>query len=673
MDTSFVINGRFLTHGETGVQRYARNVVRAMDTSLSAGRASLLFPEGAPAPPLRHIKAVATGRLKGHAWEQIHLPLAARGQRLLNLCNTGPAFKRDQIVCIHDTNVFSTPDSYSSAFRTLYKTLQPMLAERSLRIATVSEAAARQVARHLPIQLSRILVLPNGHEHALAWDAAAASLSTDLPVFDGDRPYVLALGSRARHKNMALLFDIAPQLDALGINVVVAGGGNAIFTEERDVATKNVFFCGRVSDDDLAHLMDHALCLAFPSITEGFGLPIVEAMARGCPVVSSDRASMPEVCGDAALLASPFDPGGWIAHIRALAQSDQLGRELADRGRQQSRCFSWTESAEGYLHMLNGSDAGPVRAAPPSSRTPRIAVVFATRGRPDVVAKTVSHFIATQTVKPSSVIVSCVSQEDAGELAAVDGVTVLLGEGGLAAQRNTALKALDAAVDIVAFFDDDFVADPNWLAAAAQAFQDEASIGAFTGVVLADGIKGPGIAFADAVALVETAGTPEPAWLENFSPYGCNMAFRVAAIGDLRFDERLVLYGWLEDRDFGAQIARRGHRLVKSSTALGVHMGVKSGRVNGARLGYSQIANPLYMLGKKTMARREVADHIFRNTASNLVRAFTPEPYVDRKGRVKGNMLAVFDALRGRLAPERAASLELNKPIFTAGRRPVDV
>lgn len=657
MTASFVVNGRFLTQSLSGVQRYARNIVNALDQIEASRGATLLLPKGGLYPAYERLDAVELGVLSGYGWEQVELPIAARGQRLLNLCNMAPVIKSEQIVCIHDTNVLSSPDSYTRGFRAVYRSLQPLFARRAVRIATVSHASARQIARYLPISLSQIVVLPNGHEHALLWNPDRATLPAALPVHAGDRPFVLAIGSGARHKNMALLVDIAPSLDALGINIVIVGGSNVVDRQEARLPA-NVHVCGRVSDDDLAYLLDHALCLAFPSLTEGFGLPIVEAMARGCPVVSSDRASMPEVCGSAALMASPLDPGQWVEHIEMLATSPQLQADLAGRGREQSKTFSWVDSAEGYLELLETPTTATRQVAPREPFVPRIAAVFATLGRAEVVSKTVRHFLSSQRLAPSSVIVSCATPEDAGDLASLKGVQIVLGPVGLAAQRNTALNLLDPETDIVVFFDDDFIAHADWLAEAAQVFQDESSVVGITGHVVADGINGPGIAFHEAVRMVEgDAGINDRRWIEPFSPYGCNMAFRMKAIGPLRFDDRLVLYGWLEDRDFGAELAKRGGRLVRWSGCQGVHMGVKSGRTSGERLGYSQIANPLHMMKKGTMAPHLVAGQIFRNVASNVGRLLAPEPYVDRKGRLKGNMRALLDGLTGELAPERAAGL----------------
>jgi glycosyltransferase involved in cell wall biosynthesis len=662
MTAPYAINGRFLTHTITGVQRYARNVIAAIDASDHGGLCEIIAPKASEECEYLRLRLVARGHLKGHVWEQIELPMIAGARRLLNLCNTAPASKSDQIACIHDANVFSAAGSYSVAFRTLYRNLLPVLARRSARIATVSHAAARQLSRHLPVKLSDIAILPNGHEHALSWNPSRAIAAPALRSPMAGRPYVLALGSKALHKNIALVMDIAPELDRLGVDIIVAGGGEGIFTQQSLTGGSNVELCGRVSDDDLAYLLDHALCLVFPSITEGFGLPILEAMARGCPVISSDSASMPEVCGDAALLASPFEPARWITHIGSVLQSANLRDDLIGRGAENVRRFSWKQTAEGYMDLL----ASPSHALSTHTSTKRpsarIAAVFATRGRPEIAEATVRHFLRTQTQPPDCVIVSCVDASDAGQLASMPSIRVVTGPSGLAAQRNTALMSLPPATEIVAFFDDDFVADRRWLSAAAAVFRDESQVVGFTGHVVRDGIKGPGISFEEAIDIVSSADTPQNLWSEPYSPYGCNMAFRVTAIGDLRFDERLVLYGWLEDRDFAAALARQGGRLIKCSQAFGVHMGVKSGRMSGQRLGYSQVINPIYMMGKGTMSLIGGTKQISKNIASNVGRLFWPEPFIDRRGRVKGNLLAFADIARGRLEPERAANICTQTP-----------
>jgi len=154
---------------------------------------------------------------------------------------------------------------------------------------------------------------------------------------------------------------MAKAIDALGLDIVVVGERSSIFgdTEPNGAASAatdlaNVTFLGRVSDDDLASLLRSALCLAFPSLTEGFGLPLVEAMAIGCPVVASDRPSLREVCGTAGLLASPTDPEAWLDRFRSLATSEDRQEECRQRGLEQVKRFSWSDSANIYASLADG-------------------------------------------------------------------------------------------------------------------------------------------------------------------------------------------------------------------------------------------------------------------------------------------------------------------------------
>jgi GT2 family glycosyltransferase len=283
-------------------------------------------------------------------------------------------------------------------------------------------------------------------------------------------------------------------------------------------------------------------------------------------------------------------------------------------------------------------------------------VIIATANRPQIVGK-ILQALEVQSVKPMSVILSCVSEADADASRFRGSIALLTGERGLTRQRNRALRNLPESASFVVFFDDDFVPHPRWIEVVEETFRRNENVVVVTGNVIADGINGPGYTFEQAQELIKGFDSSNIDWIkEPYSPYGCNMAFRRSALTDIWFDERLVLYAWQEDRDFGALVARRG-RAVKVGAALGVHMGVKSGRVSGLRLGYSQIANLIYLCRKGTMTFVTAAEHIFRNFASNLARAFAPEPHIDRLGRLRGNLIAVVDALFGRVAPERAEHL----------------
>mgnify|MGYP001826870013 FL=1 len=130
----------------------------------------------------------------------------------------------------------------------------------------------------------------------------------------------------------------------------------------------------------------------------------------------------------------------------------------------------------------------------------------------------------------------------------------------------------------------------------------------------------------------------------------------VVAAYELWFDEDLPLYSWLEDVDFSRRMARYG-TLVKSGAMRGVHLGTKTGRTPGVRLGYSQIANPVYLLRKGSMTARHVLEMTSRNMLSNLVHSVRPPRYADFRGRLKGNLIALADLVRGRVSPDRILDL----------------
>jgi GT2 family glycosyltransferase len=287
-----------------------------------------------------------------------------------------------------------------------------------------------------------------------------------------------------------------------------------------------------------------------------------------------------------------------------------------------------------------------------------IAVGVATAGRPELLTFTVETL--NRQSRPADAVFVCAPTEAdiAGLPRAASEVRVRLGPRGLTRQRNEILRQADP-FDIILFIDDDFFCSPNYIAAIEQAFSADQDVVMATGSLIADGILGPGITIEDALSAVnavarDTISAPGT-MAEVYSGYGCNMAIRVTPVRShgLQFDERLPLYGWLEDLDFSRQIARFG-RVVHVVNAYGVHLGIKRGRQPGTYLGYSQIANPIYLYRKGTCARDRALRLISRNLAANFVKSLWPEPYIDRAGRLRGNVRALCDLMRGRLDPERA-------------------
>lgn len=347
----YIINGRFLGQPLTGVQRYATEVVRAIDDIITGrgGSAEVLAPQLERAPRYKSIRVHTSAFASGYVWEQCELPLRAR-RPILSLCNVGPLAATDQIVCMHNANVFRSPESYALGFRLFYRAFLPRLARRAARLTTVSHASRSEIARAFSLAEDDIAVLPNGHEHVLNWRSEQSSLRDAVGAF---RPFVLMIGSKALHKNNGLVLGLAAAFEAIGVDVVVAGGEAPIFADAPQGRGANVHFLGRVSDDDLACLYERALCLAFPSRSEGFGLPLLEAMALGCPVVASPIPSSHEVCGDSALFASADEGEAWLEMVERLARSADLRAELAGRGRVRARSFSWRQTAQGYLDLAS--------------------------------------------------------------------------------------------------------------------------------------------------------------------------------------------------------------------------------------------------------------------------------------------------------------------------------
>jgi GT2 family glycosyltransferase len=288
----------------------------------------------------------------------------------------------------------------------------------------------------------------------------------------------------------------------------------------------------------------------------------------------------------------------------------------------------------------------------------KLAVIIPTVGRAECVCSTLG-WLARQTRRPDKVIVIGARTEDIeGVVDACDlDVQAELWHIGSSAQRNRGLALIAGQADIVLFLDDDFIPQHNYIAELERIFEAHTDIVGVTGRLIDDGVHGTGISFERAQEILARDVPPSPpTLLHRKGLYGCNMALRADAIANVRFDERLVLYGWQEDIDFSYQIGSRG-RLVHYSGIGGVHMGIKRGRTSGLRFGYSQIANPCYLLGKGTIPRNRAYKIMWRNVASNLARSIRPEGHVDRRGRLWGNMLALRDLALGRLRPERILEL----------------
>ena len=362
MNGHFQLNGKFLAAAPTGVHRVARELANALADLIAAGDPAARGLSLEALVPATALPAAAALRLParalapfGHiAWEQLTLPLrhagrarvrggAQAGGTLLNLCNIGPVLARDAVTMIHDVQVLLSPQSYRPAFRAWYRAIQPVLARRHRLLLTVSGYSRARIVEAGLASTDRIAVVPNGVDHVLATPANRRVVDR-LGLASGG--YVLALANTQAHKNIAVLLRAFARAELARMPLVLFGGADrAAFVRAGHAVPANVVFAGRVDDGELRALMEQALCLAFPSTTEGFGLPPLEAMLLGCPAVVAPCGALPEVCGPAALAVAPDDAAAWAATLVALVTDGGQRAALAQRGRAHAARYTWRKAA----------------------------------------------------------------------------------------------------------------------------------------------------------------------------------------------------------------------------------------------------------------------------------------------------------------------------------------
>ena len=355
----FFINGRFLSQKITGVQRYAAEMVKAIDALLASEHVAaplrnadwqLLTPaDASESLDLDRIKIRTVGRLRGHAWDQIDLARAAAGGRLISLSNSGPILHRDHIVVIHDAQVFRRPDFFNWRYLTVHRTLGRLLA-RHATIATVSAFSRRELAQVLNLSAIGIPVFPNSAEH-FATTKPDPGILARLGV--QPQKFFLYVGSRTKNKNLAVAIRAIQLLDRPDVPLVIVGGDNSkVFQDNSGEGAAGLLLAGRLTDSEIAALYAQASAFVFPSLYEGFGVPPLEAMIFGCPVIASTADAVVETCGDA---AAYFDANDAEALKQLMLERLATGAiSEQERRRQQERVafYSWQKSAKSLLEHL---------------------------------------------------------------------------------------------------------------------------------------------------------------------------------------------------------------------------------------------------------------------------------------------------------------------------------
>lgn len=324
---AILVNTRNITAPLTGVQRYTVEMLRE------------LADEVAPAGPWLNLR----GKL-GHLWEQTVLPSKVYGRLLWSPGNTGPLAVRNQVVTVHDLAMFDQAQCYRDGFGHWYRWLMPRLVRRVRAVIVNSRFTRDRLLALTDIEPGRVHVV---HLGVCSHFRPNAGRAPNLPF----RRYILCLGSLEPRKNLPRLLHawqaIAPSLDPeLGLVLAGGEGSRLIYPEQALPLPPRTCAIGRVPESELPGLLSNATAFAYPSLYEGFGLPPLEAMASGVPVLSSHAGALAETLGDAALLIDPHDVGAIAAGIRMIAMDQSLRQTLRHRGFEQSKRFQWRACAQ---------------------------------------------------------------------------------------------------------------------------------------------------------------------------------------------------------------------------------------------------------------------------------------------------------------------------------------
>jgi glycosyltransferase involved in cell wall biosynthesis len=334
MKRQIVVNTRSMTAHLSGVQRYIGELLARLGEKLQTI---------SPMQPLQGVK--------GHVWEQCLLPSKIGSRLLWSPANTGPFFSQHQVVTVHDLAALDHPEWFASKFSAWYRFMVPRLIRSARRVIAVSEFTKRRLVETTGVNPTKIHVIPNGVDERFRCCAPdAAEAIRDRLGLPSER-YVLSLGTLEPRKNLN------GQLDAWSRCVerlpadtwlIVAGrtGQRHVFGDAKTGRVPaRVHFTGFVPDSELPMLYAGALALLYPSIYEGFGLPVLEAMASGTVPIVSNSTALPEVVGDGALTVDPYKSESIAVAIVSLVTNSQMRLDLSRRALRRAQSFNWENTA----------------------------------------------------------------------------------------------------------------------------------------------------------------------------------------------------------------------------------------------------------------------------------------------------------------------------------------
>ena len=297
-------------------------------------------------------------------WDQFTYPTRAK-QKKVDLihqpCFSAPlSFNGPVVVTIHDIISILFPETIPFASRMFYSKWMPFSYRKAKQIITVSQSTKRDIVRVLGIPEEKITVIPLGFDKKLEKVVSSQQISNVKKKYKLPGKYLLHIGTLEPRKNLDFLIEVFadvvldPKNSDLGLVITGKKGWyyEGLFEKvKRYNLQDRVVFTGYIDEEDKAAIYQGAQIFTFPSVYEGFGLPPLEAMASGVPVISSDTSSMPEVIGEAGLLISPYDKKKWVEAISRVSQSPKLIQEMREKNKRQVAKFSWTKAAEKTLEV----------------------------------------------------------------------------------------------------------------------------------------------------------------------------------------------------------------------------------------------------------------------------------------------------------------------------------
>jgi glycosyltransferase involved in cell wall biosynthesis len=349
-----VVNARFLTQPLTGVQRFALEISRALRNLYGDGNILFVAPHNILLEKeARELNVEIIGSHTGHFWEQFDLPLHLKKNGkplLLNFCSTAPIFYKNKLSTLHDITYIRFPHTYSKTFRYFYRFVMPLVLKTSKHTFTVSEFSKKEIAEYYHIPYEKITVVYN---------AVDKSFQHQPDENLKKENYLLAVSSVKENKNFGMILKAyeaaSKQISNLRLFIVGDLKNNNFSNIDLNIFVKHpgIKFLGRVSDSKLIKLYSNAIAFLFPSLYEGFGIPVLEAQSCACPVIASNVSSLPEVLNNSADLINPKSVNDLIKAIHNIVNNIEHRNVLISAGLKNASRFSWEQSAKKILSTIN--------------------------------------------------------------------------------------------------------------------------------------------------------------------------------------------------------------------------------------------------------------------------------------------------------------------------------